>query len=118
MDFLRLSPFEGFCLTAGDLLDDQQYHRNNLARHALYLHSHGIVQGLRLELESRRGKYVAVMSAGYGITRLGQGVELREAKQVLLEVPKQDGEYTLWLFHVEEPDDDSKRPVLTEASLM
>lgn len=111
MDFLRLHPFEGFCLTARDLQDEQTYHRNNLARHALFLHSHGIVQGLKLELETRRGKYVAVISAGYGITSQGQGVELREPKQVLLEVPKQDGEYMLWLFHVEQPDDDTRRPV-------
>jgi hypothetical protein len=117
MEFSRLNPYEGLCLTSADLLDEQTYHRQNLHRHALYMHSFGIVQGLQVELESRKGKYVAVISAGYGITRQGQGVALEEPKQVLLEVPKQDGEYMLWLFHVESPDEKSRRPIFDTQEL-
>lgn len=107
----RLRPFEGMALTFKDLLDEQTYHRRNLQRHALYMHGHGIVQGLQVEMEQRKDKYVAVIQAGYGITRLGQGVILPEAVAVPLEIPRQDGEYMLWLFHVEAPDDASARPV-------
>ncbi|MED5371470.1 MAG: hypothetical protein VX899_10680 [Myxococcota bacterium] len=117
MEFSRLNPFEGLCLTSADLRDEQAYHRQNLHRHANYMHSHGIVQGLQVELESRQGKYLARISAGYGLTRAGQGVELEEAKQVILEVPKQDGEYMLWLFHVEQPDEHSQRPVFDTQEL-
>ncbi len=106
----RLRPFEGLCLTAKDLADEQVYHRKNLQRHVLYMHGHGIVQGLQVEIEQRKDKYVAVIQAGYGVTRLGQGVLLPEAVQVPLDVPRQDGEYMLWLFHVESPDDGTKRP--------
>jgi hypothetical protein len=38
-------------------------------------------------------------------------VHLRQDVVVPLEVPRQDGEYILWLFHVERPDTESKRPV-------
>lgn len=107
----RLRPFEGLCLTAKDLADEQVYHRKNLQRHVLYMHGHGIVQGLQVEIEQRKDKYVAVIQAGYGVTRLGQGVLLPEAVAVPLEVPRQDGEYMLWLFHVEAPDDDALRPL-------
>ena len=107
----RLRPFEGLCLTAKDLADEQSYHRRNLQRHALYMHSHGIVQGLQVEIEQRKDKYVAIIQAGYGITRMGQGVLLPEAVGVPLEVPRQDGEYMLWLFHVETPDDAEMRSV-------
>jgi hypothetical protein len=107
----RLRPFEGLCLTAKDLADEQTYHRRNLQRHVLYMHGHGIVQGLQVEIEQRRDKYVAVIQAGYGVTRLGQGVLLPEAVAVPLEVPRQDGEYMLWLFHVEAPDDANMRPL-------
>lgn len=107
----RLRPFEGLCLTAKDLADEQVYHRKNLQRHVLYMHGHGIVQGLQVEIEQRKEKYVAVIQAGYGVTRMGQGVLLPEAVAVPLEVPRQDGEYMLWLFHVEAPDDDALRPL-------
>lgn len=107
----RLNPFEGLCLTSTDLLDEQTYHRKSLHRHTLYLHGHGIVQGLQVELEKRKSKYVAIIQAGYGITRMGQGVALTEPVAVPLEVPKKDGEYMLWLFHVEGPDDETQRPV-------
>ena len=114
---VRLHPFEGLALTARDLLDEQIYHRRSLHRHTLYLSGHGIVQGLQVELEKRKKKYVAIVQAGYGITREGQGVHLPEAVAVPLEVPKQDGEYMLWLFHTEAPSDGSERPVFdsTEA---
>lgn len=107
----RLNPFEGLCLTARDLQDEQVYHRRNIQRHSLYLHGFGIVQGLQVELEQRGDQYFAVIQAGFGITRQGQGVLLAEAAGVPLEVPKLDGEYMLWLFHVEAPDDAEPRPV-------
>jgi hypothetical protein len=107
----RLNPFEGLCLTAGDLHDEQVYHRRALQRHALFLHGHGIVQGLQVELEQRKRQYVAVIKSGYGITAEGQGVQLMHDVQVPLEVPKQDGEYMLWIFHVERPDSESLRAV-------
>lgn len=107
----RLQPFEGLCLTARDLRDEQTYHRLNVARHNLYLHGHGLVQGLQVELQQRKERYVAIVQAGFGITRMGQGVILPEAVAVPLEVPRQDGEYVLWLFHVESPDDAEMRPV-------
>ena len=107
----RLRPFEGLALTARDLTDEQTYHRRNLQRHVLYMHGHGIVQGLQVEIEQRKDRYFAVIQAGYGITRFGQGVLLPEAAAVPLEVPKVDGEYMLWLFHVEGPDGEARRPV-------
>ncbi len=107
----RLRPFEGLCLTAKDLGDEQSYHRRNLQRHVLYMHGHGIVQGLQVEVEQRKDKYVAVIQAGYGVTRIGQGVLLGDAVAVPLEVPRQDGEYMLWLFHVEGNDETELRPI-------
>jgi hypothetical protein len=107
----RLRAFEGLCLTAGDLQDEQSYHRQNLHRHHLFLHGHGIVQGLQVELQQKKEKYVAIIQAGFGITRLGQGVHLPEAVSVPLEVPKKDGEYMLWIFHVESPDDGDMRTI-------
>ncbi len=111
----RLNPFEGLALTATDLRDEQTYHRRALQRHALFLHGHGIVQGLQVELKPRQDRYAAIIQAGYGITRLGQGVHLPEAVAVPLEVPKKDGEYMLWLFHVESPDESDSRPVFDTA---
>ncbi len=105
----RLRAFEGLCLTAKDLQDEQTYHRRNLQRHVLYMHGHGIVQGLQVEIEQRKDRYVAVIQAGYGVTRIGQGVLLPEAVAVPLEVPRQDGEYMLWLFHVEGADETDTR---------
>jgi hypothetical protein len=113
----RLNPFEGLCLTAQDLADEQTYHRRALHRHSLYMHGFGIVQGLQVELEQRKKKYTAVVKAGYGLTREGQGVHLRQDVLVPLEVPKQDGEYLLWLFHVDRPDSDTQRPVYDTADL-
>ena len=107
----RLAPFEGLCLTSRDLLDEQTYHRKSLHRHNLYLHGHGIVQGLQVELEQRKSNYVAIIQAGFGVTRIGQGILLNEAVGVPLEVPKKDGEYMLWLFHVEAPDEADMRTV-------
>jgi hypothetical protein len=107
----RLNPFEGLCLTAGDLLHEQSYHRKNLQRHQVYLHGHGIVQGLQVELQQQKERYVSIVQAGFGITKLGQGVMLAETSVVPLEVPRQDGEYLLWLFHVEAPDESDSRPV-------
>ncbi len=107
----RLRAFEGLCLTARDLQDEQSYHRRNLQRHVLYMHGHGIVQGLQVEIEQRKDKYVAVIQGGYGVTRIGQGVLLADAVAVPLEVPRQDGEYMLWLFHVEGADEAELRPI-------
>jgi hypothetical protein len=107
----RLNAFEGLCLTASDLVDEQLYHRRTLHRHSLFLHGFGVVQGLQVELEQKKKKYTAVIKAGYGITLDGQGVQLKQDSAVPLEVPKQDGEYMLLLFHVERPDANSLRPV-------
>jgi hypothetical protein len=107
----RLNPFEGLCLTASDLLDEQTYHRQTLHRHSLFMHGFGVVQGLSVELEQKKKKYTAMIKSGYGITRLGQGVQLRTDVLVPLEVPKQDGEYMLWLFHTERLDTETARPV-------
>lgn len=107
----RMNPFEGLCLTSGDLADEQLYHRRTLHRHALFLHGFGVVQGLQVELEQKKKKYTAVIKAGYGITRAGQGCQLRQDVAVPLEVPKQDGEYMFWLFHIERVDPESQRPV-------
>ena len=113
----RLKPFEGLCLTAMDVLAEQTYHRRNLQRHNLYLHGHGIVQGLQVELQQKKKKYNAIIQAGFGITRMGQGVLLAEPVAVPLEVPKKDGEYMLWLFHVEQADEDEPRPVFDTAEM-
>lgn len=107
----RLRPFEGLALTAQDFLDEQGYHRRNLHRHAHYLHGHGIVQGLQVELQNNGEKYHAIIQAGYGLTRNGQGVHLPDPVKVPLEVPRRDGEYLLWLCHVETPDESDSRPV-------
>lgn len=107
----RLHPFEGLCLTAQDLADEQRYHRESMARQALFLHGHGVVQGLQVTLEQREQQHVAIVNAGFGIAASGQGVHLPEDVAVPLEIPKQDGEYVLWLFHVERPDPESQRPV-------
>lgn len=111
----RMNPFEGLCLTASDLLDEQVYHRRNLMRHSLFLHGFGVVQGLQVELEQKKKQYVAIIKAGYGITQDGQGVHLRQDVAVPLEVPQSDGEYILWLFHIERPDPESTRPVYDTA---
>ncbi len=107
-DLLRVDPFEGLCLTAQDLEEEQVYHRSSLMRHTHYMSGYGVVQGLKVELEVRRKKYFAVIQAGYGITRMGQGVLLKEAAATPMSVPKDDGEYILWLFHVEEPAGDAR----------
>ncbi|MDP6931314.1 MAG: hypothetical protein QGG40_00290 [Myxococcota bacterium] len=107
----RLNAFEGLCLTSLDLQDEQSYHRKNLQRHNLYLHGHGIVQGLQVLIEQKKKKYEAVIQEGFGITRSGQGVLLPQAVRLKLEVPKKDGEYMLWLFHVEQLDEDHLRSV-------
>ncbi len=107
----RLNPFEGLCLTATDLLDEQVYHRRSLQRHSLFLHGFGVVQGLQVDLEQDKKRYIAIIKGGYGITQRGQGVQLLTDVRVPLEVPKTDGEYMLWLFHVESPDSESTRPV-------
>lgn len=111
----RLNPFEGLCLTAADFAAEQHYHRRNLQRHNLYMHGHGIVQGLQVELEQKKKAYVAIIQAGFGVTRMGQGVRLSEPVAVQLEVPKKDGEYMLWLFHTEGPDETDLRPVFDTA---
>ena len=114
-NLIRMRPFEGLCLTAADLLDEQNYQRNNRQRHNLYMHGHGIVQGLQVSIGQSRKKYSAVIEAGYGITGMGQAVLLAEPAKVPLEVPKKDGEYMLWLFHVEETVDEATRPVFDTA---
>ena len=107
----RLRPFEGLCLTSRDLQDEQTYHRRNLHRHNLYLHGHGIVQGLQVQLSQKKERYVATVEEGFGITQMGQGVLLPNAVAVPLEVPRKDGEYMLWLVHAEAPDEGDLRTV-------
>ena len=107
----RLRLFEGLCITAQDLEDEQRYHRENRFRHNLNLHGYGIVQGLVVDIQNRKGAYYAVIDAGYGITMTGQGVMLPEARACRLELPPRDGVYYLWLFHVESPVQDDMRPV-------
>lgn len=110
-DLRRLMPFEGLCLTAADLLAEQQYHRANLARHARFLAGHGVVQGLSVELEQRLDRYVARIRAGYGLTAEGLGVHLPSDAVVPLEEQAADGDYLLWLVREERLDPDSVRPV-------
>lgn len=107
----RLRPFEGLCLTSRDLQDEQTYHRRNLHRHNLYLHGHGIVQGLQVQLSQKKERYLATVEEGFGITQMGQGVLLPTAVAVPLEVPRKDGEYMLWLVHAEAPDEGDLRTV-------
>jgi hypothetical protein len=111
----RLLPFEGLCLTADDLAAEQGYHRRSLHRHAHYLHGWGIVQGLQVELQQSRRDYSAIIKAGYGLCATGQGVHLPQDVVVPLPVPEQDGEYVLWLFHVEQPDQGAARTVYDTA---
>lgn len=111
----RLNPYEGLCLTADDLAAEQLYNRRSLQRHALMMHSFGIAQGLQVELEQKKKKFTAVIKAGFGLTREGQGVQLHEDVAVPLPVPSKDGEYMLWLFHIERPDPDSSRPVFDDS---
>jgi len=106
----RLRPFDGLCLTTSDLADEQLYHRRTLHRHTLFLHGFGVVQGLQVDLEQKKKKYTAIVKAGYGVTREGQGIQLLTDQALPLPVPKTDGEYLLWLFHHEQPDDTSNRP--------
>lgn len=108
---IRLNPFEGLCLTAADLLAEQDYQRNTLARQTLFLAGSGVVQGLTVELEQKRKKYTAIIKAGFGITQHGQGVHLSTDVRAPMTVPKSDGEYNLWLFHVESPVAESARPI-------
>ena len=108
-EFRRLRPFKGLNLEAHDLLDEQGYHRDNLHRHNLFLHGHGIVQGLQLELQQRGDRYIAVLQAGFGITRHGQQVRLDHIVEHRLETPRRDGMYMLWLCHVEKEDPESLR---------
>jgi len=98
-------------MTAQDFTDEQKYHRDNLYRHAVQLHGYGIVQGLSVKLQQRKGGYVAIIDAGYGITKNGQGVNLSTARSVRLDIPSRDGQYMLWLFHVEAVDENDLRPV-------
>jgi hypothetical protein len=112
---VRLNPYEGLCLTSTDLLEEQLYHRRALQRLALMMHSFGVAQGLQVELEQKKKKFTAVIKSGFGLTREGQGVQLQEDVAVPLPVPSKDGEYILWLFHIEKPDPDSVRPVFDDS---
>ena len=107
----RLRVFEGLCVTAKDFQDEQQYHINNRSRHNLNLHGYGIVQGLVVDIQNKNGTYYAVIDAGYGITMTGQGVMMPEARACRLELPPRDGVYFLWLFHIENHDQEDVRPV-------
>jgi hypothetical protein len=116
-DLVRLQPFEGLCLTASDLLVEQAYHRRSLRRHARYLAGHGVVQGLSVELERRLDRYAATVGAGFGLTRDGQGVHLASDLTVPIEAQEVEGDFTLWLVHVDREDDGATRPVFDTADL-
>ncbi len=107
----RLRPFEGLCLTADDLISEQTYHRRSLARALHFLHGHGVVQGLQVELVQSRKRYTGTIKGGFGLTREGVGLRLAVDQVVPMEVPRQDGEYVLWLRHLEKADPASKVPV-------
>jgi hypothetical protein len=68
-----------------------------------------------VELQPKEEHYVAVIQAGFGITRMGQGVHLPDPVAVRMEVPRKDGEYMLWIFHVEGPDETDLRTVFDTA---
>jgi hypothetical protein len=110
-ELVRLNPFEGLCLTATDLLVEQRYHRANLRRHARFLSGHGVVQGLSVELQQKLDRYEVTVKAGYGLTAQGQGIQLRDDLVLTLEPQEADGEYMLWLVHMESEDPDSNQPV-------
>jgi hypothetical protein len=110
-DLVRLHPFEGLCLTANDLLVEQQYHKSNLQRHARFLSGHGVVQGLSVDLVQELDRYMARIRAGYGLTAAGQGVHLPRDYAFPLEEQQADGEYILWLVREEQSDPESLRPV-------
>lgn len=114
-ELVRLNPFEGLCLTAGDLLAEQRYHRESLARHARFLSGHGIVQGLGVEVEQRLDRFEARIRAGFGLTHEGHGVHLPADLTVKLEEQQADGEYLLWLVREEVADPDAHRPVFDVA---
>lgn len=114
-DLVRLNAFEGLCLTAGDLVSEQLYHRQAQRRHARYLSGHGVVQGLAVELNQRVDRYEAVVSAGFGLARSGQGVHLPADTVVPLEMQEVDGDYVLWLLHVEREDPSTARPIYDTA---
>lgn len=114
-ELVRLNPFEGLCLTANDLLVEQRYHRANLQRHARFLSGHGVVQGLSVELQQKLDRYEVNVKAGYGLTAAGQGIELEADLTLTLEPQDADGEYMLWLVHMESEDAESMQPVFDTA---
>lgn len=103
-------------MTELDFRDEQLYHRQNLYRHAVQLHGHGIVQGLSVKLQQRKGGYIATIDGGYGITRSGQGVFLSSSRSVRLDIPTRDGQYMFWLFHVESNDTAEVRHVFDSSN--
>ncbi|MFM2162665.1 MAG: hypothetical protein RLZZ383_2177 [Pseudomonadota bacterium] len=108
---VRLRPFEGLCLTAADLIVEQSFHRRALERHAHFLHGHGVVQGLGVELVQTLDRYEARVRAGFGLTARGQGIRLASDRVVPLEEQGTDGDYTLWLVRDEPLDPLALRPV-------
>lgn len=110
-DLVRLNPFEGLCLTAEDMLAEQRYHRRSQERHARFLSGHGVVQGLRVDLELKLDRYEARISAGYGLTSQGQGVHLPIDLTFHLEDQASDGDYVLWLVREDRLDPETARPV-------
>jgi hypothetical protein len=110
-DLVRLRPFPGLCLTPADLLVEQRYHQRSLQRHARFLSGHGVVQGLSVDLVQELDRYVARVTAGYGLSSLGQGVYLAQDLVFMLEEQQADGDYLLWLVRDEHPDPEALRPV-------
>lgn len=112
---VRLASFEGLCLTHEDLATDQMYHRRALRRHARYVSGSGVVQGLSVELTRVEDRYQLVLRAGFGLTHEGQGIHLAEDLETHLDIPRQEGQYVLWLRHRDVEHPDGQRPVFDTA---
>ena len=76
-----------------------------------YMHGHGVVQGLRVDLELKLDRYEARISAGYGLTSQGQGVHLPVDLSFHVEDQASDGDYVLWLVREDRLDPETARPV-------
>lgn len=107
----RLNPFEGLCLTAEDLSDEQSYHRQSLQIHRLRLHGYGIVQGLQVSQNQQSGdSYEIILKSGFGIAQNGDGINVPFDTRFSVSLPKRGGKYALWLVRHEVLNEDDLRP--------
>ncbi|MCA9572927.1 MAG: hypothetical protein KC656_34055, partial [Myxococcales bacterium] len=108
-----LRPFDGMCLTAGDLAVEQEYHRRSLARHARWSVGEGVVAGLAVDVEVPGGAAPRVrVGAGFGLRADGVGVEVCDGLWLELDPLPPDGEHGVWVVVSDAPDPASERPVL------